>query len=67
MSDPATPAPGRSGRGFRHHHSDAELRRYRALTVEQKLAWLHAAWQLNVDFLPDVARRAHERLRRGDL
>jgi hypothetical protein len=55
------------GRGFRHHHSDEELRRYRALSVAQKLAWLHAAWKLTVDFLPEKSRRAYEKLRRGEI
>lgn len=54
-------------RGFRHHHSDEELRRYRALPAEQKLAWLHAAWKLNVDLLPEKSRRAQAKLRRGEL
>ncbi len=52
-------------RGFRHFHTDAELRAYRALPVEQKLAWLHAAWQLTVDLLPERTRRAWEKMRRG--
>jgi hypothetical protein len=54
-------------RGFRHHHTDDELRRYRALSPEQKLEWLHAAWQLTVDFLPEKSRRAHEKIRRGEI
>ena len=64
MSD-AAETPRR--RGFRHHHSDEELRAYRALSVAQKLAWLHAAWKLAVDFLPEKSRRAYEKLRRGEI
>jgi hypothetical protein len=54
-------------KGFWHFHDDDVLRRYRALTPEQKLSWLHAAWRINVDFLPERSRRAHEKLRRGEL
>ena len=64
MSDGAT----RAGRkGFRHHHPDDELRRYRALSPEQKLAWLHAAWKLTADFLPEKTRRAYEKMRAGEV
>lgn len=55
------------GRGYRHHHSDEDLRRYLALSPTQKLGWLHAAWKLTVDLLPPEARLAHDRFRRGDL
>ncbi len=62
----ATPgrSPGRFGpwRTF----TPEELHRYRALPAETKLAWLHAIWRFNVDFLPERARRHHERFRRGD-
>lgn len=54
-------------RGFAHHHSDEELRAYRALTPEQKLRWLHEAWRLTVDFLPEKRREAHRKLRAGEL
>jgi len=59
--------PDRPGRGFSHHHSDEALRHYRALSAEQKLQWLHAAWRLTVDFMPEKRRRAYEMLRRGEL
>jgi hypothetical protein len=62
MSEPLKPL-----KGFRHHHTDEELVNYRALTPEQKLAWLHAAWQLTVDFLPEKSRRAFEKMRRGEV
>jgi len=35
-----------------HHYSDEHLQTYRRLTPEQRLEWLHAIWQLTVDFLP---------------
>ena len=54
-------------RGFRHYHSDDELRRYKALSPTEKLVWLHAAWKLTVDFLPEKSRRAFEKLRRGEI
>jgi hypothetical protein len=54
-------------RGFRHHHTDEELRRYRSLPAEAKLRWLHAAWRLTADFMPTKRRRAYELLRKGEL
>lgn len=51
--------------GFSHHHTIEELRAYRKLTAEQKLAWLHAAWRLTVDFLPAKKLAVYQRLRRG--
>lgn len=53
--------------GFHHHHTDAELRAYRKLTAEQKLAWLEAAWRLTVDFLPRHRLAVYQKLRRGEL
>jgi hypothetical protein len=51
--------------GFRHHHSDEELRAYRKLSAEQKLAWLEAAWRMTVDFLPARKLRIYQRMRQG--
>lgn len=53
--------------GFRHVHTIEALRAYRALPAEQKLEWLHAMWQFNVDFLSPRARELHERFRRGEI
>lgn len=57
----------RTIRGFSHHHTDEQLRAYRALSPEQKLRWLHDAWQLTADFLPAEKRERWMRMRRGDL
>ncbi len=54
-------------RGFAHHHTDEELRAYRALSAEQKLRWLHDAWRLTADLLPPERREAWRRLRAGEL
>lgn len=54
-------------KGYRHVHTREELRAYRAIPAEQKLEWLHAIWRLNVDFLPERARKLHERFRKGDI
>ncbi len=59
-------APDLPTRGFAHHHSDEELRAYRALTVEQKLRWLHEAWRFTVDFLPPERREIYRKLRAGE-
>ena len=53
--------------GFHHHHSDAELRAYRRLTAEQKLAWLEDAWRLTVDFLPKDRLKTYMRFRRAEI
>ncbi len=53
--------------GFAHHHSDAELRAYRRLTAEQKLAWLEDAWRLTVDFLPKDRLETYQRFRRAEI
>ena len=53
--------------GFRHHHTDAELRAYRRLTAEQKLAWLEDAWRLTVDFLPKHRLATYQRFRRAEI
>lgn len=57
----------RKRRGFRHHHSDAQLRAYRRLSAEQKLAWLEAAWRMTVDFLPESRRAIYDRFRKGEI
>jgi hypothetical protein len=54
-------------RGFHHHHDDEALRRYRALSAEQKLRWLYAAWRLTVDFLPKKKLDAYQRMRKGEI
>lgn len=64
---PRRAEPDEPLRGFVHVHSDEELLRYRALAAEQKLEWLHAMWQFNVDFLSPRARRRHELFRHGDI
>jgi hypothetical protein len=53
--------------GFHHHHTDAELRAYRRLTAEQKLAWLEDAWRLTVDFLPKDRINTYLRFRRAEI
>lgn len=58
-------ADDRPARGFEHHHEDEELLAYRALSPEQKLRWLHAAWRLTADFLPPERREAWRRMRAG--
>jgi len=60
-------APETPRRGFAHHHTDEELRAYRALSPEQKLRWLEEAWQLTVRLLPADRREIHRRLRDGEL
>lgn len=54
-------------RGFAHHHTDEQLREYRKLTPEQKLAWLQAAWQMTVDFLPKEHLELWLKMRRGEI
>ncbi len=54
-------------RGFEHHHTDDELAAYRKLTPEQKLRWLHDAWQLTADFLPAEKRDAWRKMRAGEI
>jgi hypothetical protein len=54
-------------RGFRHHHTDEELRAYRRLSPDQKLSWLEAARRLTADFLPTEKRQVWERMRRGQI
>ena len=36
-------------KGFSHHHTLEQLLAYRRIPAEQKMEWLHAAWQLLVD------------------
>lgn len=57
----------RRRRGFAHHHSDEELRTYRALTAEQKLRWLHDAWRMTMDFLPKKRVAAWQKMRKGEI
>lgn len=57
----------RAAAGFRHHHSDAELRAYRRLSTEQKLGWLEDAWRLTVDFLPKHRLPTYQRFRQADI
>lgn len=54
-------------RGFRHVHTDEELRAYRKLSAEQKLRWLLDAWHLTVEFLPEDKREVWQRFRRGEI
>lgn len=51
--------------GFAHNHSVEELRAYRGLTAEQKLAWLHSAWRMTVDFLPAAKLQIYQGMRQG--
>lgn len=53
--------------GFAHHHTREQLRAYQKLSAEEKLAWLYAAWQLTVDFLPPEKLDAYQRFRRGEI
>ena len=53
--------------GVYHYHSDAELRRFRALTTQQKLEWLEAMRTLLARFQPPRQRAIMDRFRRGEL
>lgn len=57
----------RPRRGFAHHHTDEALRAYAALSAEQKLRWLHDAWQLTTDFLPADRKEAWQKMRAGEI
>ena len=54
-------------RGYRHFHDDDALRRYRALSPEQKLRWLYSAWRLTRDFLPKEKLAGWQKMRRGEI
>ena len=53
--------------GFSHHHSVEQMLAYRRVPAEQKMEWLHAAWQLMVDAMPVKRRAAWAKLRRGEI
>lgn len=53
--------------GFYHRPSDEQLRAYLQLTAEQKLAWLHAAWKMTVDFLPKDRLELYQKMRAGKI
>jgi len=54
-------------RGFRHHHTDEELRRWAAVPAKAKLRWLDEANAFLRRFMRPEAKAAMEKFRRGEL
>lgn len=63
MTDAKNAAP----RGVRWYVTDEQILAYRALSPEQKLEWLQAAWQLTVDGLTPERYVIWDKLRRGEI
>lgn len=54
-------------RGYTHVHTDEELRRFRALSVEEKLEWLESMRSFLARFHGPKQREIMNRFRRGDI
>jgi len=54
-------------RGYRHHHSDEELRRWAALPAEQKLQWLEEMNEFLDRAMSPEAKESARRFRRGEI
>lgn len=53
-------------RGFHYYVSDEQLRVFRSLTPERRLAWLEEMRELTITLAPAKAKRWWRRLRAGD-
>jgi hypothetical protein len=51
--------------GFHYHVSDEQLRVFRSLTPERRLAWLEEMRELTAQLAPAKAKRWWRRLREG--
>jgi hypothetical protein len=57
----------RSTRGFRHHHTDEELRRWAAVPAAKKLEWLEEVNEFLHSAMSPEAKLAARRFRRGEI
>ena len=53
--------------GFRHHHSDEQLREYMALSAQQKLEWLEEVNRFLNDAMTPEAKAIAGKFRRGEI
>lgn len=54
-------------KGYAYHVTDEQLRKYRQLSVEEKLTWLEEANAFITMFQTERARRLQKLLRRGAI
>jgi len=54
-------------KGFRHHHTDEELRRWMAVPTEEKLRWLEEINEFLDRTMRPEAKEAARKLRAGEI